>query len=264
MGRIRPRLDAHRFALDVLPRFKRLADHEIQEKAPGDLVTIADIEAEARLMKGLGALTPGADFIAEEEMAQNPIDLEDYHSDTPTWLIDPVDGTRNFSRGETPFAIVVAYVVGGIARNGWIYLPAEESMIVAERGEGAFEEGERLRSTTVEALDAMTGMINYHALENVEPQKIERRARVFAGTKNWRCAAYDFTLLARGTKHFSLYRRLWPWDHAAGGLIFEEAGGHCVCLGEHAYSPLQRAHGLLCAPSPDAWHKIHDHLATGA
>ena len=68
--------------------------------------------------------------------------------------------------------------------------------------------------------------------------------------------------MAKGKKHFSLYRRLWPWDHAAGTLIFNEAGGHVARVDGKAYRPLERVWGLLCAPSAEAWQDIHDHLAT--
>ena len=62
--------------LDVLPRFQKLTDHDIMEKAPGDIVTVADYEAEARLSKALSEVAPGADILAEEAASRDGLDLD--------------------------------------------------------------------------------------------------------------------------------------------------------------------------------------------
>ncbi|MBV8535357.1 MAG: inositol monophosphatase, partial [Alphaproteobacteria bacterium] len=80
----------------VLTRFRRLADHEIREKAPGNLVTIADTEAELALTSALMALLPGSLVVGEEAVALDPAVLDQLAGDEPVWIIDPVDGTMNF------------------------------------------------------------------------------------------------------------------------------------------------------------------------
>lgn len=251
--------------LDVLPRFRKLAESEIMEKAPGDLVTVADIDAELRIGRALEGLTPGAHVLGEEMASRKRLDLDEYHTEEATWLIDPVDGTRNFARGEAPFAIVVAYVAGGETRAAWIYLPVEDRMIVAERGAGAWTTGGgRLVVSDEARLAAMSGMINFRTYEDVAPEKVKAKAAIFAELRNFRCAAYDFVQLASGAKHFSLYRRLWPWDHAAGALIFAESGGYFARVDGLAYRPLQRIRGLLCAPTPVIWQDIHALLSAPA
>ena len=250
--------------LDVLPRFRKLADDDIMEKAPGDVVTVADYEAEVRLSKALGALAPAAEILAEEAASRDGLELDDHHSDADTWLIDPVDGTRNFSKGETPFAIVVAYVTGGRVEQAWIHLPVEDQTIVAERGSGAFVVGgEKLAISNDVAISSMSGLINFRALgDSVSVEQMQKRAEAFSELRNYRCAGFDFVQLAKGNKHFSLYRRLWPWDHAAGSLIFSEAGGYVARVDGREYRPLERAWGLLCAPSEKSWQDIHEHLST--
>jgi len=250
-------------ALDVMPRFKKLAEADIREKAPGDLVTVADIDAERRLTRVLRDLIPGSGVLAEEAASQEGLELEDYHTDDATWLIDPVDGTRNFSNGETPFGIVVAFVVQGKVELSWIHLPFEDRTFVAERGSGAWiQGGARLGTADDEALEAMTGLCNYRVFEDIPPEQVRRNAEVFAELRNFRCASYDFVQLASGAKHFSLYRRLWPWDHAAGTLLFEEAGGFFARVDDRPYRPLERVWGLLCAPSEVSWETIRRHLQT--
>ena len=250
--------------LDVLPRFQNLADHDIIEKSPGDIVTVADYEAEDRLSKALSELSPGADILAEEAASRDGRELDNYHSEVDTWLIDPVDGTRNFSKGKTPFAIVVAYVAGGCVELAWIHLPVENQTIVAERGSGAFiVGGEKLVISNDVPIRSMTGLINFRALDaTVSVEQMKSRAEAFSELHNFRCAGFDFVQLAKGNKHFSLYRRLWPWDHAAGSLIYREAGGYVARVDRQEYNPLERTWGLLCAQSQKSWNDIYDHLST--
>jgi fructose-1,6-bisphosphatase/inositol monophosphatase family enzyme len=83
----------------VLPRFRRLAAGEITEKAPGELVTVADREAEDLLSAGLLRLLPGSVVVGEEAVADDPAVLRRLAADGPVWLVDPLDGTRNFATG---------------------------------------------------------------------------------------------------------------------------------------------------------------------
>ncbi len=250
--------------IDVLPRFQTLSENEIMEKAPGDIVTVADYDAEKRLTAALKDLLPGADVLAEEAATRDGLDLENYQSDRATWLIDPVDGTRNFSKGDPTFAIVIALVKDGQTEIAWIHLPVEDHTIIAERGGGAFfNSDERLAISPPPDITGMTGLLNLNAMgDGVSVEQIKERSHTFLALKNFRCAGYDFVELARDRKHFSLYRRLWPWDHAAGTLIFKEAGGYAARVDGQPYNPLSRIWGLLCAPNKQSWQNIHDHLTT--
>ena len=83
-------------AAEVMPRFRKLAAHDVRGKAPGDLVTIADEAVEARLTPALTALLPGSIVIGEEAAAADPNLLDRLFDDSPAWIIDPVDGTANY------------------------------------------------------------------------------------------------------------------------------------------------------------------------
>ena len=250
--------------IDVLPRFRTLSKHDIMEKAPGDIVTVADFEAEKRLTRILREMAPGADIIAEEAASRDALNLENYNSDNATWLVDPVDGTRNFSNGDPTFAIVIAYVERGQTEIAWIHLPIEDLTVIAERGSGAFINGDkRLYISAPPKISEMTGLLNFRALgDDVSVEQVKSRAKTFASLKNFRCAGYDFVELARDRKHFSLYRRLWPWDHAAGTLIYEEAGGHTARIDAQPYNSLSRVWGLLSTPNQRSWQEIHEHLSS--
>ena len=83
----------------VLPRFRHLATDEVHQKAPGDLVTIADQESERELTRGLTALLPGSTVVGEEAAAADPGVLDRLDGRGPIWIVDPVDGTNNFAAG---------------------------------------------------------------------------------------------------------------------------------------------------------------------
>jgi fructose-1,6-bisphosphatase/inositol monophosphatase family enzyme len=109
----------------ILPRFKNLQKDEIREKGPGDLVTIADTEAEQMLTPLLRELAPGSSVVGEEAVAADADVLGRLKGADGVWLIDPVDGTHNFAHGNSNFAVIAAYVEQGNVRGGWIHEPVE-------------------------------------------------------------------------------------------------------------------------------------------
>ena len=134
-------------AVEVLPRFRALAAHEVREKKPGDFVTVADREAETALIAGLQAIIPSSTVIGEEMCHGRPELLNDLHMiDGPLWFVDPLDGTHNFMEGHTRFAIMVALRQRRETVGAWILKPADGSLAIAERGAGAFIDGQRIQT----------------------------------------------------------------------------------------------------------------------
>ncbi|HTH97586.1 MAG TPA: inositol monophosphatase family protein, partial [Stellaceae bacterium] len=118
----------------IMPRFDNLAADDIREKAPGDLVTIADIETEQSLIPRLKAVADRV-VIGEESTAKDPSLLQrtaSRHEDF--WILDPVDGTSNFAAGMPLFAVMVAYARAGRIVAAWIYDPVSGRMTTAEAG----------------------------------------------------------------------------------------------------------------------------------
>ncbi len=246
--------------LDILPRFQRLERHEISEKNPGEVVTVADIEAEHRLTRLLSALVPGSAVVGEEAVSKNPEVLKRLEGEGPAWLVDPVDGTGNFAEGRPVFGIIICYLVDGNARAGWIHDPCSGKTAVAMAGEGAWYDGERLTPATSVPFEQMTGTLNYSWFPHDRREAVRRAARRFKDVYSYRCAAHDYLALARGEKHFSLYRRLWPWDHAAGVLLLGEAGGHTARLDGRPYRATGREEGILSVGDPESWERIKNFL----
>lgn len=208
----------------VLPRFRRLAAHEIAEKAPGELVTAVDLEAERRLADGLATLCPSARIVGEEAAADDPR-LLDTVGQGLVWLIDPLDGTANFAAGREPFGMMVALVEDGFTLAGWILAPSTGRLCHAEHGGGATVDG-------VPVTTRSSGRIPPIAALGTHFMSPEHRARVHARAEGRfdvrpvpRCAAESYARLALGHDDVALFQRTLPWDHAAGALFLTEAGG---------------------------------------
>ena len=136
----------HAAATVVIPRFQRLAAAEVEEKSPGDLVTIADREAEAVIAQGLATIRPDARFVGEEACAHDPSLLDDLGHGA-VWIVDPIDGTGNFAAGRRPFALMAALIEDGETVASCILDPVDGRLAAAERGAGAWLDGARIVPT---------------------------------------------------------------------------------------------------------------------
>jgi fructose-1,6-bisphosphatase/inositol monophosphatase family enzyme len=216
----------------VLPRFTTLSTAEVQAKPtqddPEDIVTVVDQEVETYLARALTALVPQAAVIGEEAVRRQPDDLERLCSTQPLWVIDPIDGTKNFAAGKSGFGIMVALVVDGHTIAAWLALPAREQMYMAEAGAGAFLNGERIRVPRTSVLELLRGeaLVRYmpEGLGTTVMNAMQGRSRPAAASG---CAAVEYTDILSGRRDFVVYYRLLPWDHVAPALILTEADG-CV------------------------------------
>lgn len=244
---------------EVLPRFQKLNAGEVSEKAHGEVVTIADTETERVLTERLSDALPGSHVVGEEAVSADPAVMDLLEGSEPVWIIDPIDGTSNFAGGKPVFAVMVALAVGGETRHAWIHDPIGARTLTASKGEGAWIGDRRLSVRNGVAATEMSGTL--HASQYAMPEtaaKIkERRGRVQA-IPTLRCAGHEYLRLATAEIHFSLFTRLMPWDHAAGCLIQEEAGGVALCFDGTPYSALRhREKGLLLAPSRESWQDLY-------
>jgi hypothetical protein len=125
----------------ILPRYRKLAAHEVTAKGIGDVVTVADGEAEEMLAAGLARIAD-LPVVGEEAAHADPSIQGRLAADC--WIVDPLDGTRNFAAGKPPFGILIAMAAGGEAHTGWIYDCLTDRFCVAHRGKGAFVNGEKV------------------------------------------------------------------------------------------------------------------------
>lgn len=235
-------------ASEILPRFGRLATGDMSEKQPGQLVTIADTEAERKLIPLLEGVLPGSVVVGEEGVAARPGLLGAVSGEGPVWLVDPVDGTQNFAEAKPVFATMVALLVNRRAVASWIYDPIADRMASAETGSGAFLEGERLGVAPAVVLAEMKGRLTGRTAKKLKGK--------IGSSFYQRCAGHEYLALARGEAHFALFRRLYPWDHAPGELLVREAGGYARRLDRTAYEPSEVDATLLLAPDGRSWDAL--------
>ncbi len=220
---------------EIMPRFRQLAAHEIDQKAgPHDLVTDADRLAEQYLTGVLGALLPGSVVVGEEAVHANPASYDALQGDAPVWIVDPVDGTRQFVHGDPGFCTLVALAQHGVLLASWTYAPARDQLATAIRGKGAYLDGERLHSGAPEPgrdLDIATSHPDY----TTDEQKRALLGLWTDGVRPRACgsAGLEYLSIARGELDATAFSWEAAWDHAAGILLVEEAGGaHLTHAGE--------------------------------
>jgi fructose-1,6-bisphosphatase/inositol monophosphatase family enzyme len=244
----------------ILPRWQALAEHEVISKAPdgalADVVTIADREAEAMLTEGLARLLPEAAIVGEEAAYADP-SVFDHLARSLCWVVDPLDGTNNFAAGEAPFGVLVALADRGTILAGWIYDCLSGRACWAERGKGAWIDGERITArTTGETPPILANSLIY--------MSAEKRGAVQAHVAPHytlvdipRCAAEQYPRLVLGTNDLALFERTLPWDHAAGVLFVNEAGGKAARPDGSEYRLDDYARpGLIGAASEPLWEEL--------
>ncbi|MFE7659844.1 inositol monophosphatase family protein [Streptomyces celluloflavus] len=212
---------------EIMPRFRQLAAEDIVEKnGPHDLVTVADRLAEEQLTAALSALLPGSRVVGEEAVHADPTVLDALSGDAPVWIVDPVDGTRQFVHGDPGFATLVALAHRGEVLASWTYAPALDLMAVARRGAGAELNGVPLHTGTP-APGAVLDVAISHFDFTTDDQKRVLAALDTDGIAPRPCgsAGLEYLYVARGEIDATAFSWENSWDHAAGLLLVHEAGG---------------------------------------
>jgi len=239
----------------ILPRFRNLGEGDVEDKGGNDPVTIADREAEAMLFEGLAKLNGAIGFVGEESVHADPAVAQLMNG--ACWIVDPIDGTRNYAAGRGPFGIIVTLADEGEAQSGWIYDCLSGRFIAAHRGQGAFLDGERFTARETGEQPPVAAL----SLLYVDPAKRERMAREISphyklGDIPW-CAAEQYPRLGLGINDVALFERTLAWDHAAGTLWLNEAGGKAARPDGSPYRVDERDRfGLICAASPRMWEDM--------
>lgn len=242
-------------ASTIEPRFTTLTSDDVEEKSPGEVVTVADREGERLLTRRLADLLPGVPVVGEEACAVDGSLVRALEGER-AWLLDPLDGTSNFVAGSTDWAVMVALVEGGAPVASWIWRPLDGQMYIAERGGGASCNGSPLRRASADQLPGqqLRGTVLTRYLEAPAAASVERNRERFGPLSGGhRCAGVDYPLLAEGAVDFLLFWRTLPWDHAPGALLVQEAGGTVRRLDGSPYLPAQTTVGLLSATGDATW-----------
>ncbi len=243
----------------INPRFRALADGEIHEKRPGDLVTDADREAEVLITAALTDAYPDAVVLGEETFAGDPALMERYAVADHAFTVDPVDGTKNFVHGSKDHAVMVSETVAGEAVRAWIWQPQHGLGYVAERGSGTWRhdaDGSHRLTIPEPAGPGLRGRTSRRAwigrsLTGLEPM-----------TLTWVSCGIDYPKLVEGEADYVLYHSAAPWDHVPGSLLLSEAGGVVGTPDGRRYLPRDVAPpGLVAAADRTAYDRVCGALA---
>tara|TARA_B100001057_G_scaffold50278_1_gene44799 strand:- start:188 stop:970 length:783 start_codon:yes stop_codon:yes gene_type:complete len=185
-------------------------DLETWEKSPGSPVCEADLEVDAFLRRELGALLPAAGWLSEET-ADSPDRLEK----GLIWLVDPIDGTRDYIRGREGWAISVALISGGRPLIGSLVAPAREEVWSAVAGKGAWLNGQRLKASTRTRFPGARVPAHDLPKEDGDLTKVEQPNSI----------ALRVAMVADDRADLvATVRWGFEWDIAAAALIAREAG----------------------------------------
>lgn len=247
---------------EIMPRFRSLSASDVSTKSrPDDLVTAADLAAEAMITRALSMAFPNALIVGEEAASKDP-DLIAKIADAPlAFIVDPVDGTWNFAKGLAVFGVILAVTQFGRPAFGLIYDPMADDWAIAddetpatlERPTGATHP---LKVSMGKPIDALSGHIHLHQFKGAQQRGVAALLPTFQHTEALRCSAHEYRMLAQGHTDFMLAATLNPWDHAAGALICQQAGGHVEMLDGGPYSAARQDGFLLIAPDRTTWNKL--------
>lgn len=204
----------------AMTHFNDLKNLAVSKKKPRDFVTAADVAVEAFLKQALTEKYPQYGFWGEES-GQSA-------NQNARWVVDPIDGTHSFARGQYFWSISVALEIDQEMRVGAVYAPALDDYYCAEQGKGAWKNGQEIRVSSENQLaDAMiaTGFACLRAyLTDNNLERFARIAQLTTGQRRFGSAAMDLCLVADGQVDAFWEQELNLYDVAAGALIAKEAG----------------------------------------
>jgi myo-inositol-1(or 4)-monophosphatase len=207
----------------ILRDFGELENLQVMRKGLADFATKADLKAEKVLREELSRTRPHYGFVQEEGgVIEGP-------DKSHRWFVDPLDGTTNFMHGVPHFAISVGLEREGHLVAGVVYNPVSDDMFTAEKGQGSWHNGRRLRvSGRRDLADALvaTGIPHLgRPGQDVFLGEVNAVMRQVSGIRRFGSAALDLAWVAAGRYDAFWERSLSSWDVAAGIVLVREAGG---------------------------------------
>ena len=243
--------------------FDRTGGFEVKDKGEREnIVTSSDLAVQHFLTRELKARYPEVGFLCEEE------DLRDISGHDAVWVIDPIDGTANYARGNENCCISVALVKAGEPVMGVVYSPWRGELYTAVKGKGAFCNGKPIhvsdrpfeRGIIFTAMSTYRKDLSGYCRDIIYDLYLE--CNDFRRTGS---AAVELCLTAAGYADLYFEIRLMPWDYAAASLILTEAGG-CICDYDGNRPSPYKPSMFIAANKQESCRKIfdavHRHLTT--
>lgn len=233
-----------------MPRFRKVT---ARAKEDGSLVTDADFAVQERIARALRENWPDVAFLGEEMSDVRHQALLSARSDRALWVLDPLDGTINFSSGVPAFCVSLARLDAQGVELALIYDPNHQECFCARRGEGAWLNGLPLNAADEfeRGLQECMAEVDLKRLsESMRTALVQQQP--FRSQRNFGSGALDWVWLAAGRFQLYLHGGQKLWDYAAGSLIFKEAGGVAVSLeGDEVFNGTLVPRSVVGAINPD-------------
>jgi len=239
----------------IIPKFKNLKDNEIKFKNKKDIVTTVDISIEKYLEKKLKKIIPNSLFIGEELYNTNPNIINFYNSNELCWTVDPIDGTRNFVKGDDMFAIMIALSKKNKILQSWIYRPMTDEFCYAIKDKGAYLNYNKIMINKITNIDQSIGSISNKYWQQNEYNQIDKIKNLFKKVNSYGCIGLEYIDIIKSIRNFAILSKLNPWDHVPGILILREAGGFDSFFNGQKYI-YPNKNNLVIASDQDLGNKI--------
>lgn len=228
-------------------------------KADGSFLTEADLAVQSQVQNLLKNDYSNIGFLGEEmTVEQQQSALEDENG---VWVLDPLDGTSNFTVGIPYYAVSLAYIKQGNIEWGMVYDPERNECFTAMRGKGAFlNEKPLIFQTTNVSIDKSTAVIDFKRLNTDLAARIASQPP-YSSQRSFGGVALDWCWLAAGRYHLYLHGKQNLWDYAAGYLIFNEVGGNaCTLEAEPVYDFSLKPRSAVAALDSQLFEEWCDYL----
>ncbi|MGB9154037.1 MAG: inositol monophosphatase family protein [Alphaproteobacteria bacterium] len=255
-------------ATEIMPRFKNLVAGDIETKADKSSVTVADKAAEAALIVSLTAAFPGSVVVGEESFAKDPLILSHFGGEEDVWVIDPIDGTRNFISGNPEFAVMIALMRRKQTIGAWIHDPNSGDTLMAELGGGVWLRNHKMRLAGQDPTVPTIGLAGWQLRKFLARPEIAATIPGFPPLEPSSAAAFDYARLFTGDELFAkslfprasflvTYRHAMPWDHLSGLMMLNEAGGYSADWSGQPYVAETPNKGLMSTADRPTWDRLH-------
>ena len=251
---------------DILPYFQNLKELDIETKSSAtDFVTIADKRAERQLIAGLKLLLPEARFVAEENTAQ--FGLPEALDTGFVWTIDPLDGTRNFVKGDPHFCTMLGLLYDGMPVGAWIYKPLTSESVIARHNElPCYTDSQGCAHTRQpnpsnlanSSLHNLKGCMNAMGFDSAIRERVREKLKTLKGRFHIGSAGVEAMNIAAGSCDYLMHSKLTYWDSVPVVMVLSSLGYH-VRLGPSGvrYQPGDKG-VLLGAPTSEIWQQLAD------
>lgn len=232
-----------------------------EHKEDGSIVTAVDTRLQNDIHQALHARWPEVGFLGEEMSRAEQASMLELEAQKTIWVLDPLDGTTNFSTGLPLYAVSLALVVDGQSKLAVVYDPTRKECFTAVHGKGAWLNQQRLWASPITELGECVANVDYKRLTRDLASQLVT-CPPYRSQRNMGTCVLEWCWLAANRIQLYLHGGQQLWDHAAGRLILLEAGGMAKMLnGEDLRSDVLGKQSAVAAASPRLYDQWRDWIA---